>query len=106
MYFQMFCKTYLSVKNIEATMMKEYHNDSKFIFIIDIFIMVAFSHVSDFNTRNKLLTQKLLKQGIISFAKPILNSIDDAMIRYLNSKLDLNLSCAKDFQNMSSMVTW
>ena len=68
--------------------------------------MVAFSHVSDFNTRNKLLTQKLLKQGIISFAKPILNSIDDAMIRYLNSKLDLNLSCAKDFQNMSSMVTW
>ena len=23
----------------------------------------AFSHVADFNTRNKLLTQKLLKQG-------------------------------------------
>ena len=25
---------------------------------------------------------------------------------YLNSKLDLNLSCAKDFPNMNSMVTW
>ena len=25
---------------------------------------------------------------------------------YLNSKLDLNLSCAKDFRNLSSMVTW
>ena len=28
------------------------------------------------------------------------------MIRYLNSKLDLNLSCAKDFRNLNSMVTW
>ena len=28
------------------------------------------------------------------------------MIWYLNFKLDLNLSCAKDFQNLSSMVTW
>ena len=28
------------------------------------------------------------------------------MIWYLNSKLDLNLSCAKDFQNLNSMVTW
>ena len=24
----------------------------------------------------------------------------------LNSKLDLNLSCAKDFRNLISMVTW
>ena len=28
------------------------------------------------------------------------------MIWYLNSKLDLNLSCAKDFKNLNSMVTW
>ena len=28
------------------------------------------------------------------------------MIWYLNSKLDLNLSCAKDFRNLNSMVTW
>ena len=28
------------------------------------------------------------------------------MIWFLNSKLDLNLSCAKDFRNMFSMVTW
>ena len=28
------------------------------------------------------------------------------MIWYLNSKLDLNLSCAKDFWNPNSMVTW
>ena len=28
------------------------------------------------------------------------------MIWYLDSKLDLNLSCAKDFRNLNSMVTW
>ena len=40
----------------------------------------ASSYVTDFNTRNKLLTQKLLKKdiGIINFAKPFLNFIDDA----------------------------
>ena len=30
----------------------------------------ASSHVTDFNTRNKLLTQRLHKQGKINFAKP------------------------------------
>ena len=44
--------------------------------------------------------------GIINFAKPFLNFIDDTLIRYLNSKLDLNLSSAKDFQNLNSIVTW
>ena len=43
--------------------------------------------------------------GIIFFAKHFLNFIDDTMILYLNSKLDLNLSCAKDFRNQNSMVT-
>ena len=28
------------------------------------------------------------------------------MIWYLNSKLDINLSCSKDFRNLDSMVTW
>ena len=42
----------------------------------------ASSHVADFNTRNKLLTRKLLKQGycIINAAKPFLNFEDDTMI--------------------------
>ena len=42
----------------------------------------ASSHVADFNTRNKLLTQKRLKQGYryIHFAKPFLSFIDDTMI--------------------------
>ena len=42
----------------------------------------ASSYVTDFNTRNKLLTQALLKQaiGTIDFAKPFLNFIDDTMI--------------------------
>ena len=44
--------------------------------------------------------------GFINFAKPFLNFIDSNLICYLNSKLDLNLSCAKDFQNLGSMVTW
>ena len=42
----------------------------------------ASSYVADFNTRNKLLTQKLLKQaiGIINFAKRFLNFTGDTMI--------------------------
>ena len=41
----------------------------------------ASCHVADFNTRNKLLTQKLLKQGERNdFAKPFLNYIDDTII--------------------------
>ena len=42
----------------------------------------ASSYVTDFNTRNKLLTQKILNKaiGIINFAKPFLNFIDDTMI--------------------------
>ena len=44
--------------------------------------------------------------GIINFAKHFQNFIDDTMICFLNSKLDLNFSCAKDFRNLISMVTW
>ena len=40
----------------------------------------ASSYVTDFNTRNNLLTQKLQAIGIINFAKPFLNFIDDIMI--------------------------
>ena len=40
----------------------------------------ASSFVADFNTCNKLLTQKLLKQGFINFAKHFQNFIDDTMI--------------------------
>ena len=39
-------------------------------------------------------------------AEPFLNFIDDTMIWYLNSKLDLNISCAKDFRDLNSMLTW
>ena len=67
----------------------------------------ASSIVADFNTRNKLLTQKLLKQGYRyhKLRKTFQNFIDDTIL-LLNSKLDLNLFCAKDFQNLISMVTW
>ena len=51
-----------------------------------------------------LLTTSRLCFGV--FAKHFLNFIDDTMIWYLNSKFDLNLSCAKDFRNLNSMVTW
>ena len=41
----------------------------------------ASSHVSDFITHNKLLTQKLLKAiVIVNFTKPFLNFIDETMI--------------------------
>ena len=43
---------------------------------------IASSYITDFNTRNKLLTQKLLKQGYRynKIHKPFLNLIDDTMI--------------------------
>ena len=61
----------------------------------------AISHIADFNTRNKLLTQKLLNKaiGIINFAEPFLNFINDTTI--WNSKWVLNLSCAKWVLNLS-----
>ena len=42
----------------------------------------ASSHVADFNTHNKLLTQKLLKQGYPyhKLHKTFLNFIDDTLI--------------------------
>ena len=42
----------------------------------------ASSYVADFNTRNKLLTQKLLKQGYLyhKLRKTFANFIDDTMI--------------------------
>ena len=68
----------------------------------------ASSYVADFNTGNKLLTQKLLKQGYRyhKLHKLFQNFIDDTLIWFLNSKLDLSLSCAKVFRNLISMVTW
>ena len=63
----------------------------------------ASSYVADFNTRNKLLTQKLLKQGFWyhKLCKTFFqNFIDDTMIWFLNSKLALNVSCARDFRNL------
>ena len=50
----------------------------------------ASSNVADFHTRNKLLTQKLLKQGYQyhKLRKKLQNFIDDTMIGFLNSKLD------------------
>ena len=68
----------------------------------------ASSIVADFNTRNKLLTQKLLKQGY--WYHKLRKTFSKFYRRYydliINSKLDLNLFCAKDFQNLISMMTW
>ena len=43
--------------------------------------------------------------GILNSTKSFLNFIEDTMVRYLNSKLDLNLSCAKDIRNLRIVVT-
>ena len=68
----------------------------------------ASSYVADFNTRNTLLAQKLRKQEYQyhKLRKTFSNFIDDTMIWFLNSKLDLNLSCTKDSRNLISVVTW
>ena len=67
----------------------------------------ASSHVSDFNTHNKLLTRKLLKQlyWYHSLRKTFLNSIANTINWYLNSLLGLKLSCTNDLRNLSYMVT-
>ena len=74
----------------------------------------ASSHVADLKTCNKLLTQKLLKQGFLyhklcktlsKFYRRYYDLISKFQIG-LKSLLVLNLSCAKDFRNMNSMVTW
>ena len=68
----------------------------------------ASSYVADFNTRNKVLTQKLFKQGY-RYHK-LRKTFSKFYRRYydLISKfqVELNLSCAKDFRNLISMVTW
>ena len=66
----------------------------------------ASSYVTDFSTGSELLTQKLLKAiGIINFAKPFLNFIDDTMVWCLSSRLGLSLSCAKNYGGLGSVVT-
>ena len=75
--------------------------------VIVLLFTKASSHDADFNTRSKLLTQKLLKRG---YRYHILRRNFSKFYRQyydLISKFqDLNLSCAKDFLNLNSMVTW
>ena len=52
------------------------------------------------------MTEPCGTPDVINFAKPFLSFLDVTMILYLNSKLDLNLSCVKDFRSLNSMVTW
>ena len=65
------------------------------------------SHVTDFNTRKKLLTVKLLNQGYRyhKLRKRFLSFIDFIPIQFLNSILDLNLFCNKAYRNPNFMVT-
>ena len=63
----------------------------------------ASSYVTDFNTHNKLLTQKWyhkLRKTFSKFYRRYFDLISKFQI------LNLNLSCAKDFRNLYSMVIW
>ena len=95
---------------------------------LNSFVLLASSYITDFNTRNKLLTQKLLKQGYRyhklrkTFSKFYRQYYDliykfqvGQKFRYLVQSLlpkdtllrtFLNLSCAKDFRNLDSTMTW
>ena len=68
----------------------------------------ASSYVTHFNTWNKLLTLKLLKQGY-RYHK-LRKTFSKSYRRYydLISKFQvgINLSCTKNFRNLNSMVTW
>ena len=68
----------------------------------------ASSYVADFNTCNKLLTQKLLKQGYRyhklrkTFSK-FYRQYYDLISKF---QVGLNLFCVKDFRNLISIMTW
>ena len=69
----------------------------------------ASSYVTGLNTDNKLLTQKLLKQ-VYRYHK-LCKTFSKFYRRYydLISKFQVGLkplSCANDFRNLNSMVTW
>ena len=79
------------------------------IYLNSFVLLEHLAFFADFNTCNKLLTQKLLKQGYRyhkirkTFSKFYRGYYD------LISKFQIgliNLSCAKDFLNLNSMVTW
>ena len=72
---------------------------------LNSFVLLEHLAVDDFNICNKLLTQKLLERLSVSLtSQNFLNFIDDIMIWYVNSKLDLYLSCAKVFQFYGDLV--
>ena len=75
---------------------------------ISLNTFVLLEHLVMFNTRNELLTQKLLKQGY-RYHK-LRKTFSKFYIQYYdlisNSKFDLNLFCAKDFRKLNLMVTW
>ena len=70
---------------------------NSFIVLEHLAMLLTLTLAINCKLRNFLNNAKAI--GIITFAKPFLNFID-------NSKLDLNHSCAKDFRNLNSMVTW
>ena len=79
-----------------------------FLFCYERDFMRASSYVADFNTRNKLLTQKLLKQGY-RYHK-LRKTFSKFYRRYydLISKFQVGLISllGQYFRNLISMVTW
>ena len=43
---------------------------------------------------------------VVDFAKHFQNFVDDTVVWFLNSRLDLGLSCARDFRSLVSVVAW
>ena len=66
------------------------------------------SHVADFNTCNKILTAKLLKQGYRyhKLCKAFKNSIDATTTWYPNLMMDSNLFLNKACRNPNFMLTY
>ena len=85
------------------------HSTSYGVYIFQLIRFArASSYVTDFNTRNKLLTQKLLKQGYRYHE--LRKTFSKFYRRYydLISKFQVGLKSllAKDFLNLNSLVTW
>ena len=73
-------------------------------FVLLEHLAILLTSILEINFQLRNFLNKAIKKFakiIKKFAKPFL-----IFLTILNSKLDLNLSCAKDFRNLNSMVTW
>ena len=80
-------------------------SDDKQADVIDAFNTTS-RYLDDILNINNVYFDNMVSQIYHSELQLNKANASDTEATFLNSKLDLNLSCAKDFRNLISMVTW